>query len=111
VAHELIPRDVIAKGLRYQATPDRVRHHRHGVGGHERSGREPILTQRCGQDRERPACRGGEPDLDAAKSEALVRHDPKTQVAKLVDIYREMAAAAPMPAGRRQIGSERAGAG
>ena len=47
----------------------------------------------------------------AARSEALVNHDPKTQVAKLVDIYRDMAAAAPMPAGRRQIGSEGAGAG
>ena len=45
----------------------------------------------------------------AARSEALVHHDPKTQVAKLVDIYREMAAAAPMPAGRRQVGSEETG--
>jgi glycosyltransferase involved in cell wall biosynthesis len=47
----------------------------------------------------------------AAKSEALENHDPETQVAKLVDIYRDIAAASAMPAGRRRFGSERAGAG
>ncbi|MEO8257195.1 MAG: glycosyltransferase family 4 protein [Acidobacteriota bacterium] len=38
---------------------------------------------------------------DAARAEALVHHDPETQVAKLVDIYRDMVAAAPLPAVRR----------
>jgi glycosyltransferase involved in cell wall biosynthesis len=42
----------------------------------------------------------------AARSEACVHYDLKTQVAKLVDIYREMAAAASMPAAGRQVGSE-----
>jgi glycosyltransferase involved in cell wall biosynthesis len=45
----------------------------------------------------------------AAQAEALVDHDPKTQVAKLVDVYRDMAAAASMPAGRRQVRTEGAG--
>ena len=47
----------------------------------------------------------------AARAKALVDYDPKTQVAKLIDIYRDMAAAAALPADRGQVRTEGAGAG